>query len=90
MSASGRHGPSSNETETTADEDPFFRAVLRTAQRLGPWPMAALFRLLPHVAKLKEFPMSTSRYCSPTSRGTEPATRFGPVPRRCISRLHRR
>ncbi len=64
---------------TTADEDPFLRAVVRTAQKLGPWPMAALFRLLPHVAKSKDIPMSTSRYCSPTSRATEPATRFGPV-----------
>jgi pimeloyl-ACP methyl ester carboxylesterase len=41
---------------TTADEDPFFRAVVRTAQKLGPWPMAALFRLLPHVAKSKDIP----------------------------------
>ena len=32
---------------TTADEARFFRAVVRASEKLGPWPMAMLFRTMP-------------------------------------------
>jgi pimeloyl-ACP methyl ester carboxylesterase len=36
---------------TTEDEARFFRGVVRASQRVGSWPMAALFRLMPLMAK---------------------------------------
>ena len=36
---------------TTEDEARFFRAVVRASQKIGPWPMAVLFRLLPLMAR---------------------------------------
>jgi pimeloyl-ACP methyl ester carboxylesterase len=36
---------------TTEDEARFFRAVVRASQKVGRWPMAVLFRLMPLMAK---------------------------------------
>ena len=36
---------------TTEDEARFFRVVVRASQRMGSWPMAALFRLMPLMAR---------------------------------------
>jgi hypothetical protein len=36
---------------TTADEALFFRAVVRASQKVGSWPMAALLRLMPLMAR---------------------------------------
>jgi hypothetical protein len=36
---------------TTADEAGFFRALVLLSQRVGSWPMAALFRLMPLMAR---------------------------------------
>jgi Alpha/beta hydrolase family len=36
---------------TTEDEAAFFRAVVRASQKVGTWPMAALFRLMPLMAR---------------------------------------
>jgi hypothetical protein len=73
---------------TTADEDPssgWSCARPRSSGR-GRWPRCSdYYRTLP---RRRTFPMSTSRYCSPTSRATEPATRFGPVLH--ISTMYRR
>jgi hypothetical protein len=41
---------------TTEDEAGFFRVVVRTSQRVGSWPMAILFRLLPLVARSASTP----------------------------------
>jgi pimeloyl-ACP methyl ester carboxylesterase len=39
---------------TTPDESTFFRYVVRASQRLGRWPMAILFRLMPMMARSAE------------------------------------
>jgi pimeloyl-ACP methyl ester carboxylesterase len=36
---------------TTEDEAAFFRGVVRASQKVGRWPMAALFRLMPLMAR---------------------------------------
>jgi len=36
---------------TTEDESAFFRGVVRTSQKVGSWPMAALLRLMPLMAR---------------------------------------
>src|SRR4051794_39474062 len=36
---------------TTEDEARFFRFVVRTSQKVGNWPMATLFRLMPLMAR---------------------------------------
>jgi hypothetical protein len=36
---------------TTEDEAAFFRAVVRASQKVGTWPMAALLRLMPLMAR---------------------------------------
>src|SRR5215203_1680397 len=36
---------------TTEDEARFFRAVVRASQKVGRWPMAVLFRLMPLMAR---------------------------------------
>jgi len=36
---------------TTEDEAAFFRAVVRASQKVGRWPMAALLRLMPLMAR---------------------------------------
>ena len=36
---------------TTPDESTFFRYVVRTSQKVGRWPMAILFRLMPLMAR---------------------------------------
>jgi pimeloyl-ACP methyl ester carboxylesterase len=36
---------------TTEDEAAFFRGVVRASQKVGPWPMATLFRLMPLMAR---------------------------------------
>jgi pimeloyl-ACP methyl ester carboxylesterase len=36
---------------TTADEAAFFRGVVRASQKVGRWPMAVLFRLMPLMAR---------------------------------------
>lgn len=41
---------------TTEDEAGFFRAVVRASQRVGSWPMAILFRLLPLMARSAKTP----------------------------------
>src|SRR3954469_3264080 len=41
---------------TTEDEAAFFRAVVRTSQKLGRWPMAALLRLMPLMARSAKTP----------------------------------
>ncbi|MGO4258247.1 alpha/beta fold hydrolase [Marmoricola sp. RAF53] len=41
---------------TPEDEAGFFRAVVRTSERLGSWPFAALFRLMPMMVKSADIP----------------------------------
>ncbi len=41
---------------TTEDEAAFFRAVVRTSQKLGSWPMSALLRLMPLMARSAKTP----------------------------------
>jgi pimeloyl-ACP methyl ester carboxylesterase len=41
---------------TTEDEAAFFRAVVRASQKVGTWPMAALFRLMPLMARSAKTP----------------------------------
>lgn len=41
---------------TTEDEARFFRAAVRTSQKVGSWPMAALLRLLPLMARTTKAP----------------------------------
>jgi len=36
---------------TTPDESTFFRYVVRVSQKVGRWPMAILFRLMPLMAR---------------------------------------
>ena len=36
---------------TTADEAGFFRSVVRASEKVGVWPMAMLFRLMPLMAR---------------------------------------
>ena len=43
---------------TTEDEARLFRVVVRTSQKVGNWPMAALFRLMPLMAKSAKTPES--------------------------------
>jgi pimeloyl-ACP methyl ester carboxylesterase len=46
---------------TTEDEAGFFRAVVRASQKLGSWPMAILFRLLPLMARSAKTPQPHKR-----------------------------
>jgi pimeloyl-ACP methyl ester carboxylesterase len=46
---------------TTADEAAFFRGVVSASQRVGSWPMAVLFRLLPLMARSAKAPASHKR-----------------------------
>ena len=41
---------------TTEDEALFFRAIVRASQRVGRWPMAAMLRLLPLMARSAKAP----------------------------------
>jgi hypothetical protein len=41
---------------TTEDEAAFFRAVVRASQKVGSWPMAALLRLMPLMARTAKTP----------------------------------
>src|SRR6187431_2912584 len=41
---------------TTEDEAAFFRAVVRASQKVGIWPLAALFRLMPLMARSAKTP----------------------------------
>jgi hypothetical protein len=41
---------------TTEDEARFFRGVVRASQRVGTWPMAALLRLMPLMARTAKTP----------------------------------
>jgi pimeloyl-ACP methyl ester carboxylesterase len=41
---------------TTEDEARFFRGVVRASQKVGKWPMGALFRLMPLMAKTAKTP----------------------------------
>jgi pimeloyl-ACP methyl ester carboxylesterase len=41
---------------TTEDEAGFFRAVVRASQKVGSWPMAGLFRLVPLMARSAKTP----------------------------------
>lgn len=41
---------------TTPDESTFFRYVVRTSQKVGRWPMAILFRLMPLMARSAKTP----------------------------------
>jgi len=41
---------------STADEDRFFRTVVRASQRVGSWPFAGLLRLLPRIARSANTP----------------------------------
>lgn len=41
---------------TTQDEARFFRAVVRASQKVGSWPMAAMLRLLPLLARSAKMP----------------------------------
>jgi pimeloyl-ACP methyl ester carboxylesterase len=41
---------------TTEDEARFFRAVVRASQKVGSWPMAALLRLMPLMARSAKTP----------------------------------
>ena len=43
---------------TTDDEAAFFRAVIRASQKVGSWPMAALLRLMPLMARSAKTPKS--------------------------------
>src|SRR6188474_1393081 len=43
---------------TTEDEAAFFRGVVRASQKLGSWPMAALLRLMPLMARSAKTPES--------------------------------
>ena len=46
---------------TTEDEAGFFRAVVRISQKVGSWPMAILFRLMPVMARSAKTPDSHKR-----------------------------
>jgi pimeloyl-ACP methyl ester carboxylesterase len=46
---------------TTEDEAGFFRAVVRASQKVGSWPMAALFRLMPLMARSAKTPEQHKR-----------------------------
>ena len=46
---------------TTEDEAGFFRAVVRASQKVGSWPMAILFRLLPLMARSAKTPQPHKR-----------------------------
>ena len=46
---------------TTQDEAAFFRAVVRASQKVGPWPMAALLRLMPVMARFAKTPARHKR-----------------------------
>src|SRR6185295_4114321 len=46
---------------TTPDEAGFFRAVVRASQKVGSWPMAILFRLLPLMARSAKSPQPHKR-----------------------------
>jgi hypothetical protein len=41
---------------TTEDEAAFFRAVVRASQKVGRWPMAAMLRLMPLMARTAKTP----------------------------------
>jgi pimeloyl-ACP methyl ester carboxylesterase len=41
---------------TTEDEARFFRAVVRASQKVGSWPLAVMFRLMPLMAKSAKVP----------------------------------
>jgi alpha/beta hydrolase family protein len=41
---------------TTEDEAAFFRAAVRASQKVGPWPMAGLLRLMPVMARFAKTP----------------------------------
>ena len=41
---------------TTEDEARLFRGVVRASQKMGPWPMAALLRLMPLMARTAKTP----------------------------------
>jgi pimeloyl-ACP methyl ester carboxylesterase len=41
---------------TTPDEAAFFRAVVRSSQRVGSWPFAVLFRLMPLMTRSADIP----------------------------------
>jgi hypothetical protein len=41
---------------TTEDEARFFRGVVRASQKVGPWPMATLLRLMPLMARTAKTP----------------------------------
>jgi pimeloyl-ACP methyl ester carboxylesterase len=46
---------------TSEDEAGFFRAVVRASQKVGSWPMAILFRLLPLMARSAKTPQPHKR-----------------------------
>lgn len=46
---------------TTEDEAGFFRAVVRVSQKVGSWPMAILFRLMPLMVRSAKTPESHKR-----------------------------
>lgn len=46
---------------TTEDEARFFRAVVRTSQKVGSWPMATMLRLLPLMARSAKTPQPHKR-----------------------------
>lgn len=41
---------------TPADEAGFFRAVVRLSEKVGPWPLAALFRVMPMMVRSTDIP----------------------------------
>ncbi len=65
---------------TTEDEAAFFRGVVRASQKVGSWPMAALLRLMPLMARSAKTPelhkkeliedFKESRKCPLTSAST--------------------
>ena len=73
---------------TTEDEAAFFRGVVRASQKVGSWPMAALLRLMPLMARSAKTPDAAQEG---TDRGlqAEQSQRFGSGVRR-VPRLHRR
>lgn len=46
---------------TTADEAAFFRRAVRFSQKVGPWPMALLLRLMPLMARTAKAPAPHKR-----------------------------
>jgi pimeloyl-ACP methyl ester carboxylesterase len=46
---------------TTEDEAGFFRAMVRASQRVGPWPMAVLLRLVPLMVRSAKTPKQHKR-----------------------------